>query len=337
MKLQQNIALKPYHSFACEEIASFFTTVSTKEALMEAIEWTKENNQPYLILGSGTNILFTQQFNGLVIKMEFTGIQKLQETASDVQLKVGAGENWSHFVSYCVQKSWGGLENLSLIPGSVGVAPIQNIAAYGVEVSEHIVSVDVFDTIKNEWETISKQDCAFGYSTSIFKKEANRYIVCAVQFKLSKQPFLRTDYGGIKAVLHARGISNPSIESIAGAVIYLRSNQWPDPKKIGNAGSFFKNPMITTAQYDQLMIQFPSLMAYPINDHTYKIAAGWLIEACGWKAVTKDQVGCYQDQALVIVNYGATKGKTILDFSEAIIDSVQDKFGILLERAVNIL
>jgi UDP-N-acetylmuramate dehydrogenase len=304
---------------------------------MEAIEWTKENNQPYLILGSGTNILFTQQFNGLVIKMEFTGIQKLQETASDVQLKVGAGENWSHFVSYCVQKSWGGLENLSLIPGSVGVAPIQNIAAYGVEVSEHIVSVDVFDTIKNEWETISKQDCAFGYSTSIFKKEANRYIVCAVQFKLSKQPFLRTDYGGIKAVLHARGISNPSIESIAGAVIYLRSNQWPDPKKIGNAGSFFKNPMITTAQYDQLMIQFSSLMAYPINDHTYKIAAGWLIEACGWKAVTKDQVGCYQDQALVIVNYGATKGKTILDFSEAIIDSVQDKFGILLERAVNIL
>jgi UDP-N-acetylmuramate dehydrogenase len=337
MKLQQNISLKPYHSFACEEIASFFTTVSKKEALIEAMDWANKNNQPYLILGSGTNILFTQQFNGLVIKMEFIGIQKLQETASDVQLKVGAGENWSHFVSYCVQKSWGGLENLSLIPGSVGVAPIQNIAAYGVEVSEHIVSVDVFDTIKNEWETISKQDCAFGYSTSIFKKEANRYIVCAVQFKLSKQPFLRTDYGGIKAVLHARGISNPSIESIAGAVIYLRSNQWPDPKKIGNAGSFFKNPMITTAQYDQLMIQFSSLMAYPINDHTYKIAAGWLIEACGWKAVTKDQVGCYQDQALVIVNYGATKGKTILDFSEAIIDSVQDKFGILLERAVNIL
>ena len=337
MKLQQNIALKPYHSFACEEIARFFTTVSTKEALMEAIEWTKENKQPYLILGSGTNILFTQQFNGLVIKMEFTGIQKIQETSSELLLQVGAGENWSHFVSYCVQKSWGGLENLSLIPGSVGVAPIQNIGAYGVEVSEHIVSVDAFDTIKNEWVTIPQQDCAFGYRSSIFKKEANRYIVCAVQFKLSKQPLLRTDYGAIKSVLHARGISNPSVESIAGAVIYLRSNQWPDPKKIGNAGSFFKNPMITTAQYDQLMIQFPSLMAYPIDDHTYKIAAGWLIEACGWKALTKDQVGCYQDQVLVIVNYGATKGKTILDFSEAIIDSVQDKFGILLERAVNIL
>ena len=337
MKLQQNIVLKPYHSFACEEIASFFTAVSTKEALMEAIEWTKENNQPYLILGSGTNILFTQQFNGLVIKMEFTGIQKLQETSSEIILKVGAGENWSHFVSYCVQKSWGGLENLSLIPGSVGVAPIQNISAYGVEVSEHIVRVDAFDTIKNEWVTISKQDCAFGYSTSIFKKEANRYIVCAVQFKLSKQPLLRTDYGAIKSVLHARGISNPSVESIAGAVIYLRSNQWPDPKKIGNAGSFFKNPMITTTQYDQLMIQFPSLMAYPINDHTYKIAAGWLIEACGWKDITKDHVRCYRDQFLVIVNDGATKGKTILDFSEAIMQSVKDKFGIVLEPAIHIL
>jgi UDP-N-acetylmuramate dehydrogenase len=337
MKLQQNIALKPYHSFACEEIASFFTTVSTKEALMEAMDWANENNQPYLILGSGTNILFTQQFNGLVIKMEITGIQKLQETSSELLLQVGAGENWSHFVSYCVQKSWGGLENLSMIPGSVGVAPIQNIGAYGVEVSDHIVSVDAFDTINHQWVTIPKQDCGFGYNTSIFKTEANRYIVCAVQFKLSKQPLLRTNYGAIKSVLHARGISNPSVESIAGAVIHLRSNQWPDPKILGNAGSYFKNPMITTTQYDQLMIQFSTLMAYPINDHTYKIAAGWLIEACGWKGVTKDQVGCYKDQVLVIVNYGATKGKTILDFSEGIIQSVKEKFGIVLERAVNIL
>jgi UDP-N-acetylmuramate dehydrogenase len=337
MKLQQNIALKRFHSFACEEMASFFTTVSAKETLIEAIDWASENKQPYLILGAGTNILFTKQFDGLVIKMEFNGIQKLQETSSEIILKVGAGENWSHFVSYCVQKSWGGLENLSLIPGSVGVAPIQNIGAYGVEVSEHIVSVEVFDTLKKEWVTLPKQDCAFGYRSSIFKKEANRYIICAVQFKLSKQPLLRTDYGAIKAVLHSRGISNASVESIAGAVTYLRLNQLPDPKKLANAGNFFKNPMITTTQYDQLMIQFPALMAYPIDDHTYKIAAGWLIEACGWKAVTKDQVGCYQDQVLVIVNYGATKGKTILDFSDAIMQSVQDKFGIVLESAVTIL
>jgi len=337
MKLQKNIALKPYHSFACEEIASFFTSVSTKEDLMDAIEWASKNNQPYLIIGYGTNILFTKQFDGLVIKMALLGIQKIQETSSEVILKVGAGENWSHFVSYCVQKSWGGLENLSLIPGSVGVAPILNIAAYGVEVEEHIMSVDAYDTVKHEWITIPKQDCAFGYRTSIFKKETNRFIVSAVKFKLSKQPLLRTDYGSIKAVLHDKGISNPSVESISDAVIYIRSKVLPDAKKMGNAGNFFKNPTITKNQYDQLILQFPSLMAYPINDHTYKIAAGWLIEACKWEGVTRNQVGCYKDQIQVIVNYGAKKGKTILEFSEAIIESVKEKFGVLLESEINIL
>lgn len=337
MKLQKNISLKPYHSFACEETAAYFTIVQSKETLIEALNWAKENSQPYLVVGSGSNILFTKPFDGLVIKMEITGIQKMQETPSDVILQVGAGENWSHFVSYCVHKSWGGLENLSLIPGTVGAAPIQNIGAYGVEVGEHILHVNAYDTLTNEWITIAKQDCAFGYRESVFKKEANRYIVYAVQFKLSKQPLLRTDYGAIKAVLHERDIKNPSIESIASAVIYIRSNKLPDPKKWGNAGSFFKNPIITKTQYDQLILRFPSLIAYPINDNIYKIAAGWLIEACGWKGITKDQVGCYKDQALVIVNYGATKGKTIFDFSEAIIQSVENKFGVVLEREVNIL
>lgn len=337
MKLQENIALKPYHSFACEATAAFFTAVSTKEALIEAIDWACANEQPYLILGAGTNILFTKHFNGLVIKMDSMGIQKLQETSSEVVLQVGAGENWSYLVSYCVQKSWGGLENLSLIPGSVGVAPIQNIGAYGVEVGEHIVRVDAFDTLHHEWVSFTHQACAFGYRTSIFNQEANRYIVYTVQFKLSKQPLLRTDYGAIKAVLQDKGIRNPSVESIANAVVYLRSNQYPDPKKLGNAGSFFKNPIITKNQYDQFLLQFPKLMAYPIDDDTYKIAAGWLIEACGWKGITRDQVGCYKDQVLVLVNYGAPKGKTILDFSESIIQSVQVKFGVQLETAIHIL
>jgi UDP-N-acetylmuramate dehydrogenase len=337
MKLQQNISLKPYHSFACEEIASFFTSVTTKDALIEAIDWANNNKQPYLILGLGTNFLFTKQFNGLVIKMEITGIQKLQETSSEIILEVGAGENWTHFVSYCVQKSWGGIEQLSLIPGTVGAATINNISAYGVEVSEHILCVDAFDTISNEFIKLTKQDCTYDDSTSIFKKETNRYIVCAVQFKLSKQPLLRTDYGAIKSVLHARGVSNPSIESIASAVIYLRSNQWPDLKKIACAGSVFKNPSITVAQYDQLILQFPSLKAYPINDNIYEIDAGWLIEACGWKGVTKSQVGLYHDQVLVIINHGTTKGQDILDFSEAIVESVHLKFGVNLETVISIV
>lgn len=337
MTIQQQISLKPYHSFGCEALASFFTIVQTKEDLADAIEWAKKNKQAYLILGAGSNILFTKQFDGLVIKIEITGIQKLQESAAEIILQVGAGENWTHFVSYCVHKSWGGLENLSLIPGTVGAAPIQNIGAYGVEVGEHIHQILALDTFKNEWVTISQQDCVFGYRDSLFKKEGNRYIIWAVQFKLSKQPIFRTDYGAIKAILHERGIRNPSVESIANAVIYIRTNKLPDPKKLGNAGSFFKNPIISKTQYDQLILQFPSMIAYPINDDTYKIAAGWLIESCGWKGVTKDQVGCYKDQALVIVNYGTTKGIDILEFSESIIESIKSKFGVLLEREVNIL
>jgi len=234
-----------------------------------------------------------------------------------------------------VQKSWGGLENLSLIPGSVGAAPIQNIAAYGVEVSEHIINVEAFDTMLREWVTLVQQDCAFGNRTSIFKENANRYIVCAVQFKLSKQPLLRTGNGPIKAVLYERGIRNPSVEAIANAVIYIRSKQLPDPKKLGNAGHFFKHPIITKKQYDALILQFPLFMAYPIDDHTYKVPAGWLIEACGWKDITRDQVGCYKDQVLVIVNYGATQGKAILAFSEAITQSVFVQFGLSLESAIN--
>jgi len=337
MKLQKNIALKPYHSFACEEMASFFTVVTTKEGLLEAIEWARVNGQPYKVLGFGTNILFTKQFDGLVIKMELHGIQKIKETSSEVLLKVGAGENWSHFVSYCVQKSWGGLENLSLIPGTVGATPINNISAYGVEVGTHIESVEAFDTKKHEWITLHHQDCAFVNGSSIFHLELNRYIICAVQFKLSKQPLLRTEFGAIKSVLHERGIANPSVESIAGAVIYLRSSQWPDPKKQGNAGHFFKNPLISKNQYDQLILAFPSISAYPINDQNYKIEAEWLIEACGWKGVNRDQVSCDQNQLMVIVNKGAKKGKTILDFSEAIKQSVLNKFGVILESAISIV
>jgi UDP-N-acetylmuramate dehydrogenase len=236
-----------------------------------------------------------------------------------------------------VQKSWGGLENLSLIPGTVGAAPIKNMSAYGVEVGAHIVSIDAFDTTKHEWITLNQQDCAFVYSSSIFHLELKRYIICAVQFKLSKQPLFRTEFGAIKSVLHERGISNPSIESIAGAVIYLRLSLWPDLKKLGNAGHFFKNPMISKDQYDQLRHAFPSISAYPINDQNYKIEAEWLIEACGWKGVDKDQVSCDQNQLMVIVNKGATKGKTILDFSEAIKQSVLNKFGLILESAISIV
>ena len=304
---------------------------------MEAITWCKEKQIPYFILGTGSNVLFTKPFEGLIIKMEVIGIKKTNETATDVFLSVGAGENWHHFVSYCVQKGWGGIENLSLIPGTVGASPIQNIGAYGVEVEESIESVTALDTQTNQWITLSNSQCAFGYRNSLFKKEKNRYLITTVQFILKKQHQLRTDYGSIKEILHEKNIKNPSLADLSNAIVQIRTSKLPNPAKLGNAGSFFKNPSVSKTNFEKLKTDFPELIAYPISDDTYKLAAGWLIENCGWKGVRKGNVGCYDKQSLVIVNYGQATGKEIYDFSEEIIQSVLTKFNIVLEREVNIL
>jgi UDP-N-acetylmuramate dehydrogenase len=337
MTVQENISLKQYTTFGCNEIARYFTSIPSQDALLEAITWCKEKQIPYFILGTGSNVLFTKPFEGLIIKMEVIGIKKTNETATDVFLSVGAGENWHHFVSYCVQKGWGGIENLSLIPGTVGASPIQNIGAYGVEVEESIESVTALDTQSNQWITLSNSQCAFGYRNSLFKKEKNRYLITTVQFVLKKQPQLRTDYGSIKEILHEKNIKNPSLANLSNAIVQIRTSKLPDPAKLGNAGSFFKNPSVSKTNFEILKTNFPELIAYPISDDTYKLAAGWLIENCGWKGVRKGNVGCYDKQSLVIVNYGQATGKEIYDFSEEIIQSVFTKFNVVLEREVNIL
>ena len=337
MTVQENISLKQYTTFGCNEIARYFTSIPSQDALVEAITWCKEKQIPYFILGTGSNVLFTKPFEGLIIKMEVIGIKKTNETATDVFLSVGAGENWHHFVSYCVQKGWGGIENLSLIPGTVGASPIQNIGAYGVEVQESIESVTALDTQTNQWITLSNSQCAFGYRNSLFKKEKNRYLITTVQFILKKQHQLRTDYGSIKEILHEKNIKNPSLANLSNAIVQIRTSKLPDPAKLGNAGSFFKNPSVSKTNFEILKTNFPELIAYPISDDTYKLAAGWLIENCGWKGVRKGNVGCYDKQSLVIVNYGQATGKEIYDFSEEIIQSVLTKFNIVLEREVNIL
>jgi len=336
MQISANTSLKPYHSFASEEEAKFFTTLKNEQDVIDIAKWSSENKMPLLIIGSGSNLLFTANFNGLVAKMEIMGIKKIAETASDVILEVGAGENWHHFVMYCVQKGWGGLENLSLIPGTVGASPIQNIGAYGVEVKECITSIMAYDLSNSQFSTLQNNDCAFSYRNSLFKQQPNRYIITNIQFKLKKQPTLKTDYGVIREVLHEKNIKNPSLVDISNAIIQIRSNKLPDPSKIGNAGSFFKNPTISIENSHQLKKDFPSIIAYPISDNEYKIAAGWLIEACGWKGVKKGNVGCYDKQALVIVSYGILSGKEVYDFSAEIIHSVYEKFGIQLEREVNV-
>lgn len=337
MLIEENISLQTYTSFGCHEMGRYCIGVQSTEAVLEAIHWSNEKQVPYLVLGSGSNVLFTKPFDGLIIKMGITGIKKTNETATDVFLNVGAGENWHHFVSYCVQKGWGGIENLSLIPGTVGASPIQNIGAYGVEVQETIASVTAFDTLINQLVTLHNSDCDFGYRNSLFKKEKNRYIITEVQFVLKKQPQLRSDFGAIQEVLHEKRIKNPSLADVSNAIIQLRTAKLPNPKQLGSAGSFFKNPTVSTTNFEKLKLDFATMIAYPISDHVYKIAAGWLIENSGWKGVRKGNVGCYEKQSLVIVNYGQATGKEIFDFSEEVIQSVFQKFDILLEREVIVL
>lgn len=334
MEIKENISLQSLHSFGCNEKANYFAKIDSIEAIEKCIQWAKEKDIPYFILGAGSNILFTKTFEGLVLKMEIMGIKKIKETASEVFLEVGAGENWHHFVSYCVQKGWGGLENLSLIPGTVGAAPIENIGAYGVEAKDSIASVTAYDTQIAQFIILQNSDCAFGYRTSLFKMDKTRYIISSVQFVLQKQPIFRTEYGAIKEVLHQKNNKQASLDAIANAVIQIRSEKYPHPQKLGNAGSFFKNPTVTKAIFETLIAAYPKIIAYPISDNAYKLAAGWLIEDCGWKGKQKGNVGCYEKQSLVIVHYNNGPGIEIFNFSEKIIQSVLSKFGILLEREV---
>ena len=337
MKIEENISLKAYHSFGCEVMAKYFTRITNAADILDCIEWSKTNNTPILFLGSGSNMLFTKDVNALVVKVEIFGIKKNIETATHVILEVGAGENWHHFVSYCVQKSWGGIENLSLIPGTVGASPIQNIGAYGVELQEVIHSITAYDTKEEKWVILNNAECAFEYRNSIFKKDKSRYFIATVQFILQKQPKLRTDYGAIRDALHEKGIKKPSLEAISNVIMQIRTSKLPNTKLLGNAGSFFKNPTISKEYTEELKEKFPSIVAYPISDTLYKISAGWLIESCDWKGFRKGDVGCYDKQALVIVNYGNAMGDEIYNFSEEIIQSVNQKFGIILEREVNII
>lgn len=337
MLIQENIALNSLNSFGCHGNAKYFCIIKRKDEINDAISWCKHQDLPFLILGGGSNILFTKDFDGLVIKIELKGIELVKESATDVYLNVGAGENWHLFVTYCVQKAWGGIENLSLIPGTVGAAPIQNIGAYGVEAKDTIVQLTAYDTQKQEWTMIQNKDCQFEYRNSLFKQEKNRYIITEVQFCLQKQPKLHTDYGVIREVLHKKQIKQASIQDISDAIIEIRREKLPDPAILGNAGSFFKNPTVSLDVYNSLKEQNPTIVAFPISDTQYKLAAGWLIEQAGWKGKKNGAVGCYEKQALVIVNYAEASGIDIFNFSEEIIQSVKNKFGIQLEREVNII
>jgi UDP-N-acetylmuramate dehydrogenase len=331
-------SLLDYNSFHIEESSRFFCEVSDAEQVQEALNLAKSQNLEVLVLGGGSNILLTKPFNGITIKIANKGIEVLETNEDYVILRVAAGENWHSFVEHCLENNFFGLENLSLIPGSIGAAPMQNIGAYGVEVGSTIVSVQYFDREKERFEHISAENCRFGYRESIFKNTLkNRAIIWTVDFKLSRHAKPATGYGDIAALLANQGISSPDPIDVSRAVIEIRRSKLPDPAVIGNAGSFFKNPVISSTDFEILKKEWPEIPSYPTPDGSVKVPAGWLIEKAGWKGHRAGNCGVHERQALVLVNHGSAKGSDILNLAWEIIEDVRQKFGIQLHPEVNII
>ncbi|WP_435134017.1 UDP-N-acetylmuramate dehydrogenase [Formosa sp. A9] len=337
MQIQHNISLKPYNTFGIDVVAKHFVTVSTLKELTVVLENT--NYPEKFILGGGSNLLLTKNVDALIIHINIKGITICSETEDHVFVQANAGENWHEFVLWSLQHNFGGLENLSLIPGNVGTSPIQNIGAYGVELKDVFYSCEAININTKNTETFSNADCEFGYRNSIFKQDAKgQYIISSVTFKLTKRNHtLHTNYGAIKNELEVMGVSQPTITDISKAVITIRNSKLPNPKEIGNSGSFFKNPVISTSNYKTLLQQFPDMPCYKVSENEVKIPAGWLIELAGFKGKRLDNYGVHQKQALVLVNYGGAKGSDIFKLSQIIQKTVKRIFNITIESEVNIL
>jgi UDP-N-acetylmuramate dehydrogenase len=338
MQIQQNISLRQYNTMGIDAKARQFSIFGTLETLQELTTFSDDTNTAKLVLGGGSNILLTKDFDGLVLKNELPGIELIHETDTHYYVKAGAGENWHRFVQYSIGRGWAGLENLSLIPGNVGASPMQNIGAYGVELRDVFEELEAWHLKDKKIVTFTNNDCEFGYRESVFKRRfQHEFVILNVTYRLNKIPKFNTSYGAIEQELEKMDVKDLSIRAIADAVIRIRSSKLPDPAKIGNAGSFFKNPSVPAAQYEQLKLNFPGIVGYANPDGTVKLAAGWLIEQCGWKGFRRGDAGCHEQQALVLVNYGNATGAGIYELSTEIMDSVQSRFGVQLEREVNII
>ncbi|WP_222165096.1 UDP-N-acetylmuramate dehydrogenase [Edaphocola aurantiacus] len=337
LTVQQNINLQSLNTFGMPAHAPFFSVIRSA-ADCEQIQQHIPEGYPVLPLGGGSNMLFTQDPHAFILKNEIKGITLVKEDEGSVWLEAGAGEVWHDFVLYCVAHGYAGIENLSLIPGTVGAAPIQNIGAYGVEVKQVIESVTYWNFDKQVFETLTNEACNFGYRDSIFKGALKgKFLVTKVLFRLSKAPYFNISYGNIKEELEQQGITDLSLKAVSDVVIHIRRTKLPDPAVIGNAGSFFKNPEVPKATYEALKADCPAIPGYVVSDTVTKIPAAWLIEQCGWKGFREGDYGVHQRQPLVLVNYGQAKGKDIYRLSERVIASVKDKFGISLEREVQII
>jgi len=334
--IEHNVDILPFNTFGISVKAKQFVRFSSIAELKEIFS-AKDASIPFMILGGGSNVLFTKDFDGLILKNEIEGFEILDKDGDDVLVKAGAGENWNSFVLKTINLNLGGLENLTLIPGSVGASPMQNIGAYGREIKDVFHSLEAYHIESGELHVFDRDACEFGYRESVFKRKLrNQYVIVSVTYRLTTKHQLNTSYGVIEAELSKLGISKPTIKDVSNAVATIRRSKLPDPAVIGNAGSFFKNPVVSADLFNAILENYPSAPSYPVGDGYVKLAAGWLIETAGWKGRRFVTYGVHELQALVLVNYGGASGKEIIDLSSEIIASVESMFNVALEREVNI-
>ncbi len=335
---EENVSLKSYNTFGIEAKARQLVRVTTEQEVQEVVTDPSVKDKPLFVLGGGSNILLTQDVAATVIKMELRGVEAIEENEEEVLLKVMAGETWHELVLYCIEHGYAGMENLSLIPGLVGAAPMQNIGAYGVEIKEMFHHLNAIEIATGEKRSFSKEECAFGYRESVFKKELKgKYIITAVFFQLKKKPSFNVSYGAIQDTLKEMKVEELSIKAVSDAVIAIRQSKLPDPKDIGNSGSFFKNPELEADHFGTFYKENPTAPHYPLADGRVKVPAGWLIEQAGWKGKRVGNTGAHAKQALVLVNYGEANGKEIYDLALKIQASVKEKFGITIMPEVNVI
>lgn len=333
--LEASASLQPFNTFGVQANAQWLTTAANVDELREALSFAQAHNLPARILGGGSNVLLTDDLPVVLIRMTGRGIHCVAETAEHVIIEAEAGESWHPFVQHCLQQGWYGLENLSLIPGTVGASPVQNIGAYGVEIKDVFHSLTALDRQTGELVELTLEQCKFAYRDSVLKQQRERWVVLRVRFRLRKSAALQLGYGPIRQALEAEGCVEPTPQDVSQVVCQIRSSKLPDPTVLGNAGSFFKNPVVPVAQYEQLKALYPNVVAYP-HEGEMKLAAGWLIDQAGWKGHREGDAGVHAQQALVLVNYGSAAGTDILALAEKIQADIQQRYGVSLEIEPNV-
>ena len=339
MEILRNTSLKNYNTFGIDTKTAFFTELSDEKEIPYLLNWIEKSNSPYYLLSGGSNVLFVNDYKGIIIRITIKGIKKVYETDDHVYIYAMAGENWEDFVEFCLKNNWGGIENLTLIPGNVGTSPMQNIGAYGVEIKDSFHELQAVELKTGQIKTFSKEQCRFGYRDSFFKNEGReKFMILSVCFRLTrKNHILNTTYGVVKQELDKLGVKRPGLYDVANVIRSIRRSKLPDPAELGNAGSFFKNPLITREHYDNLKSKYPDIPGFPDESEKVKTAAAWFIEKTGLKGYREGDAGVHKMQALVLVNYGKATGNNILSLAEKIQSSVKEKFNVDLEREVNII